>query len=365
MSDTIQMQNSLCSTALAAEESGRPEEAARLYRQAIACDDTNPTPYLFLGFVLQKLDQSDAAVQVWSLAADLDSRIVNTWRNPDVPADIQQRSSAADRAIRSHLTAMHSSCVAEYQGQHPQANVERVAAATWCQTHDVAFEYQHPRQKPQLFFVPDLEPIPVYGPGHMPWQAELEAAFEDIREEFLANWEEARNEERPYLEPGAAALGENWKPLADSLNWGSLHLYKQGVANPRLVDLFPTTLEALHAVPLVDTPNGPSEILFSVLQGEQRIPPHYGVANTAVTVHMPIIATDRSAIRVADDDFKWQQGKVFAFDDSFEHESWNESAEPRVNLLFETWHPDLTDDEKGAITMAFATRKNWSDSRSI
>jgi len=365
MNDTIQTQNSLCSTALAAEESGRLEEAARLNRQAIACDKSNPTPYLFLGFVLQKLERTDAAVQVWSLAADLDSRIVNTWRNPDVPADIQQRSRAADLGIRSYLTAMHSACIAEFRRQHPRADVERIAAAVWCQTHDVAFEYQHARQNPQLFFVPDLAPIPVYGPGHLPWQQKLEDAFQDIREEFLANWEQARDEERPYLEPSAANLGENWKPIADSLNWGSLHLYKQGVANSRLVGLFPVSLAACRAVPLVDTPGGPSEILFSVLQGEQRIPPHFGVANTAVTVHMPIITTDRSAIRIVDDVFKWQQGKVVAFDDTFEHESWNESAEPRVNLIFETWHPDLTDDEKGAITMAFATRKSWSDSRSI
>ena len=365
MNDETRTQNRLCSRALATEESGRLEDAAGLFREAIACDSRNPTPYLFLGFVLEKLNRTDAAVQVWSLAADLDSRIVNTWRNPDVRADIQQRSRAADLAIREHMTAMHTACIAEYQSQHPQADVERIAAAIWCQTHDVAFEYQHPRQKPQLFFVPDLAPIPVYGPEHVPWQEQLEAAFEDIRAEVLANREQARDEERPYLGPGAAALGESWKPIADSLNWGSLHLYKQGVANPRLVELFPETLNAFRAVPLVDTPSGPSEILFSVLQGEQRIPPHYGVANTAVTVHMPVITTDRSAIRVVDDVFKWRQGKVFAFDDTFEHESWNESAEPRVNLLFEIWHPDLTDDEKGAITMAIAARKSWSDSRSI
>jgi len=365
MNDTIQMQNSLCNTALDAEESGRFEEAVRLYRQAIACDAANPTPYLFLGFVLQKLGRIDAAAQVWSLAADFDSRIVNAWRNESAPADIQQRSRAANLAIRSHFTTMHSNCIAEFRDKHPQANVDRIASAIWCQTHNSAFEFQHPHQKPHLFFVPDLAPIPVYGPAHLPWQEELEAAFDDIKEEFLCNREQARDEERPYLEPGAAGLGENWKPIVDSLNWGSLHLYKQGVANPRLVELFPVTLAALRTVPLVDTVSGPSEILFSVLQGEKRIPPHYGVANSAVTVHMPIITTDSSAIRVGDDVFKWRPGKVFAFDDAFEHESWNDSAEPRVNLLFETWHPDLTDDEKAAITMAIATRKNWSESRSL
>ena len=127
MNDQTRTQNRLCSRALAKEESGRLEDAAELFREAIACDSGNPTPYLFLGFVLEKLNRTDAAVQVWSLAADLDSRIVNTWRNPDVPADIQQRSRAADLAIRGHLTAMHTACIAEYQSQHPQADVERIA----------------------------------------------------------------------------------------------------------------------------------------------------------------------------------------------------------------------------------------------
>jgi len=365
MNDAVRTQNDLCSAALDAEESGRLADAAGLYRRAVSCDESNPTPYLFLGFVLQKLDQADAAVQVWSLAADLDSRIVNSWRNADIPADIQQRSRAADRAIRSYLSAMHAACVDEYRRQHPRANIDRIAAAIWCQTHDSAFEYQHPRQKPHLFFVPGLAPIPVYGPTHMPWRNGLEAAFDGIRKEFLATWEAAKGEERPYLGPGASGLGESWTPIVNSLNWGSLHLYKQGVANPQLVELFPETMRALQPVPLVDAANGPSEILFSVLQGEQRIPPHFGVANTAATVHMPIVATEGSAIRVVDDVFHWQPGKVFAFDDAFDHESWNDSAEPRVNLLFETWHPDLTDDERRVITIAFEARKGWSRSRHV
>ena len=118
-------------------------------------------------------------------------------------------------------------------------------------------------------------------------------------------------------------------------------------------------------MPLCETANGPSEILFSVLQGGKRIPPHFGMSNTDVTVHMPLIAPPQSAIRVLDDTYAWQEGRVFAFDDAFEHESWNDSSETRVNLLFEAWHPDLAADERQAITAVFEARASWNRCRRI
>ena len=59
-----------------------------------------------------------------------------------------------------------------------------------------------------------------------------------------------------------------------------------------------------------------------------------------------------------------QSGKVFAFDDAFHHESWNNGATTRVNLLFEAWHPDLSPDEQGAISACFDAREQWNSSRS-
>jgi hypothetical protein len=46
------------------------------------------------------------------------------------------------------------------------------------------------------------------------------------------------------------------------------------------------------------------------------------------------------------------EGKCFVFDDSFQHEAFNDCAldsgcPPRVILIVDFWHPDLTDDEVG------------------
>jgi aspartyl/asparaginyl beta-hydroxylase (cupin superfamily) len=38
-------------------------------------------------------------------------------------------------------------------------------------------------------------------------------------------------------------------------------------------------------------------------------------------------------------------GKTLVFDDSFEHEVWNDSSRRRVILIFDIFHPDLTHEE--------------------
>ena len=132
-----------------------------------------------------------------------------------------------------------------------------------------------------------------------------------------------------------------------------------------MLDLFPETLRILSELPIIETSDGPREIVFSVLQGEQRIPPHYGVSNTDMTVHLPLVTTENSAIRVADHVHDWQKGRIFAFDDSFDHESWNDSPEARVNLIFEVWHPELTEHERGAIAASFDARERWNRKRQV
>ena len=41
---------------------------------------------------------------------------------------------------------------------------------------------------------------------------------------------------------------------------------------------------------------------------------------------------------------RWAEGEVLLFDDSFEHEVWNETEQPRVVLIVDIWHPQLRSD---------------------
>lgn len=84
-----------------------------------------------------------------------------------------------------------------------------------------------------------------------------------------------------------------------------------------------------------------------------------------MTVHLPLIVPDNCAIRVGDYHHSWREGEVFAFDDSFDHEAWNDSDLVRIVLIFEAWHPDLTADEIKAVERSFSARENWTKNRTI
>jgi aspartate beta-hydroxylase len=42
----------------------------------------------------------------------------------------------------------------------------------------------------------------------------------------------------------------------------------------------------------------------------------------------------------------WKEGDVVVFDDSFEHEVWNNSSEDRMIFILDIFHPDLTKSQK-------------------
>jgi tetratricopeptide (TPR) repeat protein len=362
MSEAATRQNALCNEALAHEKSGRLDLAVGLWRQAVAQVPENPVPYMFLGYALEQSERDEAACAVYSLATDRDPRVINAWRGR-ARDDVALRSRAADRAIRRWFTQLHRRSLERWSATHAGARVERIRAAIWCQTHEGPFEYRHRAQRPHVFYVPDLPPIAVFDTQHAPWLSVLAEAWRDIRTEFEQAADRAAAHEQPYLDTASAPSGEDWQPLAGTTNWASLHLYRRSEPAPSLLALFPRTMEVLERLPLLELHGRPREVLFSVLKGGQRIPPHYGLANTDATVHLPLIVPGPAALEVAGQTLPWSEGAPLAFDDSFHHQSWNDADAPRVTLLFEAWHPALTSDEQAAVSECFAARERWNETR--
>lgn len=365
MNDAVEKQNEACARALEAELAGRLEVAIAGYRHAIHHAPRSASPYLYLGYALERSGEAEAAVQAYSLAADRDGRVVNAWRSSKTAPGVRERSRRADRAIREHFTRLHRDSLERFQRLRPAAKLDRIHAAIWCQTHARAFEYRTPLQRPHLFYVPDLDPSAEFDTGQLPGLSALEDAFEAIRNEYLAAQPRTLDKHRPYVDASMTALGAAWEPLRGTTSWSSLDLYKDGVANEKVLKLFPRTWALLRELPLFGMGGAPLEILFSVLDGNKLIPPHYGLANTDATVHLPLITPENTAIRVLDTVHAWREGQAFAFDDSFEHESWNRATAPRVNLLFGLWHPDLSQDERDAVGASFEARDRWNRARRI
>ena len=86
---------------------------------------------------------------------------------------------------------------------------------------------------------------------------------------------------------------------------------------------------------------------FSLLAPRTHIRRHCGPTNARLRLHLGLVVPDGCSIRVGDEVRTWVEGRCLLFDDSFEHEVWNDADEERLVLIVDVWHPDLkTDDQR-------------------
>ncbi len=69
-------------------------------------------------------------------------------------------------------------------------------------------------------------------------------------------------------------------------------------------------------------------------------------------MHLPLIVPAGCGFRVGGEIREWQVGTAWVFDDSIEHEAWNDSDVPRAILIFDIWNPALTPLERDLVREA-------------
>jgi aspartate beta-hydroxylase len=189
---------------------------------------------------------------------------------------------------------------------------------------------------------------------HFPWMPAIEAATADIRKELQALLADPGDAMRPYVRMDKGLPDNKWTGLDHSLDWGACFLWEYGVPNQPVLDRCPKTAAALAALPSAPIPGRSPSAFFSILKPRTRIPAHTGVTNTRTIVHLPLIVPAGCGFRVGGETREWYEGEAFAFDDTIEHEAWNNSDELRAVLIFDVWNPHLSCSEQELITRYFA-----------
>jgi aspartate beta-hydroxylase len=200
-------------------------------------------------------------------------------------------------------------------------------------------------QQPQVFYFPELPHIEFYERQQFPWAAALERETAAIRgelEAILASGERFV----PYMQPGTDRPVFNTNGLLNDPSWSACHLIRGGEEVAANAALCPRTLAALRQLPLCRISGRTPTALFSLLRPGTHIPPHHGYLNTRLICHLPLIVPPSCALRVGNETRPWREGELVIFDDTMEHEAWNESSELRVVLLFDIWRPELTEAER-------------------
>ncbi len=93
---------------------------------------------------------------------------------------------------------------------------------------------------------------------------------------------------------------------------------------------------------------------FSLLRPHSRIPAHTGMVNCRFVCHLPLIVPLGRGFRVGAETRELRVGELLVFDDSVEHEAWNDSDQDRLVLIFDIWRPELSLEERHQIETLFA-----------
>ena len=201
--------------------------------------------------------------------------------------------------------------------------------------------------------VPFLPADEFFDRAHFPWLDEIEVLTGAIRAEFEAMRDEGLSGFSPYVEMESGVPDNKWTPLDHSLDWSALHLWRHGERIDEPCRRCPQTAAALAAMPLARVPRRMPTAFFSVLRPRTHLPAHHGVSNARAIIHLPLIVPPGCRFRVGGETREWRVGEAWAFDDTIEHEAWNDSGELRAILIFDTWNPHLTEAERHLLTAFF------------
>ena len=111
--------------------------------------------------------------------------------------------------------------------------------------------------------------------------------------------------------------------------WDVFGLYAFGKKQDNNCNLCPETTKIVESIPGLTTAG------FSSLEAGTHIVPHSGYSKEVLRGHLGLFIPENCAIRVGNETRQWEEGKCMIFDDTFEHEAWNNSNLTRIVLLFD------------------------------
>jgi aspartate beta-hydroxylase len=360
---------------------GNASEAKALFERAIAAEPDNPSLFLNLASSLRELRDPEGETQALDRALTLDPFFFLALIQRASLLELHGKTKAAARTYQRALSTLRPGMqlpkawqpFVERARQMVVANLNeldqwlrermevvrsRHASAAQDRVDDCLGAFLGKNrifvQQPSLTYFPRLPAIQFYEREDFPWLPQVEAATADIRAELEGLLQDARAEFEPYLNHAADTPLNQWRELNQSRRWSALFLCKDGARQEANIARCPKTVAALAAAPVVEIPHRGPTSLFSLLEPHTRIPPHTGTTNIRLTVHIPLIVPPKCGFRVGTQTREWHPGTALIFDDTIEHEAWNDSDQDRVILIFDIWNPLLSPAERELMTVATA-----------
>lgn len=171
---------------------------------------------------------------------------------------------------------------------------------------------------------------PVFDNSQFKWTALLENNWLDIRKELehILTFHKSL--------PNLQDIQQEQFVLNQDNKWKTFFLFGFGVKATLNCQLCPLTTSLLEQIPEMKT------AFFSVLSPNKHIPAHKGIYKGIIRSHLGLIIPGKLGdclMRIEKENIKWKEGKAVIFDDTYEHEVWNNTNETRVVLLLDVIRP--------------------------
>ncbi|MBS0480346.1 MAG: aspartyl/asparaginyl beta-hydroxylase domain-containing protein [Proteobacteria bacterium] len=158
-------------------------------------------------------------------------------------------------------------------------------------------------------------------------------------EQLRANWRAIRAEAIHAAlgrhSPSLASVSPDHRAIAPVNMWRSFFLWGYGYCVEENVERCPVTAATVAKIP------GLNSAFFSILAPGTHIPAHRGVTKGLITCHLGLIVPRDGDVRMRVDDriVRWAEGETLVFDDTYDHEVWNDTQHTRVVLLIQVRRP--------------------------
>jgi aspartate beta-hydroxylase len=358
--------------ALSDNEAGRARE---LFEAAAAIDPNEPSLWMNAATACRHLDDSPGEEASLNRALDLDRRhfmallrvaqlherlgrsveAAQAWANlvslartiPDPPQGIVDALRHGEAYLAEHNRELGARL---YDDLGAELAAERRFKA--CIDHMLGRRAIYRNECAGIHY-PFLPADEFFERALFPWLPDLEARTDTVRAEALALLKEGGEAIRPYVRQDKGTPANKWTRLDNSLDWSACFLWDHGERNEAVCARCPETAAAIAAVPQNRLPGKAPSAFFSILRPGAHIPAHTGVTNTRAIVHLPLVVPTGCRFRVGGELREWREGEAFVFDDTIEHEAWNDGAEPRIVLIFDVWNPHLSATERQLVSRLF------------
>jgi aspartate beta-hydroxylase len=187
-----------------------------------------------------------------------------------------------------------------------------------------------------------------------PFWIKEETNYTEYFKTLEENWLVIRGEALKELNQKRSLFVSDEETLLEKGEWKQLSLFQNGKKVEKNCAKTPFTCKLIESMELCRR----GQVKFSVMSSDIHVWPHCAPTNCRLRALLTLQSPTKNklVLRVVNETREWNEGKFILFDDSFEHEIYedgqnqNNATIQTLVLILDVWHPALSASKRQEIT---------------